>query len=34
MRVLGTLQRPNPPARRVVLPFLFSRAAEAEAGSC
>ena len=30
MRVSGTPQRPNPPARRVVLPFMFSMAAEAE----
>lgn len=30
MRVSGTPQRPKPPARRVVLPFMFSRAAEAD----
>lgn len=30
MRVSGTPQRPNPPAKRVVFPFMFSRAAEAE----
>lgn len=30
MRVSGTPHRPKPPARRVVLPAMFSRAAEAE----
>lgn len=30
MRVSGTPQSPNPPAKTVVLPFMFSRAAEAE----
>lgn len=30
MRVSGTPQRPKPPARRVVLPLMFSSAAEAE----
>lgn len=30
MRVSGTPQSPNPPAKTVVLPFMSSRAAEAE----
>ena len=30
MRVSGTPQRPNPPARKVVLLLMFSSAAEAE----
>lgn len=30
MRVLGTPQRPKPPASKVVLLFMFSSAAEAE----